>query len=592
MNRFLIAIVLSLVAMVQARAQYDLYVEVSQAGTLEEEVTQILEDAKYDISSMKVFGPINGKDMMFIRDLCGVKGFSEPTEGKLKVLDLENADIVDSSEPYMNLHGRDLYSQLGRFGTCFLYNCKTLEHVMLPAYLEGIDSLAFANCKNLQNLDIPNTVESIGYGACVGCDNIVSIKVPDGVIEIGVGAFQQMARLKELTLGDGIEEIDNSLIMYDDSLQVINLGRKFKTFNPVVFYTAKALNELFVEADNPYYSSQDGILYTAEKDTLVTFPPALDMEEFTMYPDLRNVAPYAFSNARFLQKVTCSLNLEGIDSLAFFGCTALKEVNLNDLLKHIGFGAFGMPVGEESALEQLFIPASVSDIEGGAFILNTSLQSIQVDEENPYYVADERGTLFSKDLKRLCFVPTMAEEVRLPETLEEVGAYAFAGATGMASISIPDHVKAIGDGAFAYAAGLNELFLGEGVEKVGDLVVDECIALENLYLFAPDIREENLQPYSFLDTSGAVMEQCMLHVLPGTAMNYLSKKGFYSEEFDAFFFKDIVEMDHPEGVADVKVDHDTQVKVFDAAGRRLENPTRGLNIITSPGHKTLKRFVR
>ena len=88
------------------------------------------------------------------------------------------------------------------------------------------------------------------------------------------------------------------------------------------------------------------------------------------------------------------------------------------------------------------------------------------------------------------------------------------------------------------------------------------------------------------------MEQCMLHVLPGTAMNYLSKKGFYSEEFDAFFFKDIVEMDHPEGVADVKVDRDTQVKVFDAAGRRLENPTRGLNIITSPGHKTLKRFVK
>lgn len=591
MNRFLIATFLSLVAMVQTKAQYDLYVEVYQAGTLEEEVTQILEDGKYDITSMKVFGPLNGKDMMFIRDMCGVKGFSEPTEGKLKVLDLENADIVDSSEPYMNLHGRELYSQFGRFGTCFLYNCKNLEQVVLPAYLEGIDSLAFANCKNLQRLDIPNTVESIGYGACVGCDNIVSLRVPDGVSEIGVGAFQQMARLKELFLGDGIEEIDNSLIMYDDSLQVVNLGKNFKTFNPVVFYTAKALNELFVESDNPYYSSEDGILYTVEKDTLVTFPPALEMEEFSMPIDLRNVAPYAFSNARFLQKVNCPLNLESIDSLAFFGCTALKEVNLNELLQHIGFGAFGMPLGEASALEQLFIPASVSDIEGGAFIFNTALQAIQVDENSPYYATDEKGTLFSKDFKRLCFVPCMAEEVNIPETLEEVGAYAFAGAMGMTSISIPDHVKAIGDGAFAYAAGLNELYLGEGVEKVGDLVVDECVALENLYLFAPDIREENLQPYSFLDTSGAVMEQCMLHVLPGTAMNYLTKKGFYSEEFDAFFFKDVVEMDHPEGVADVETARDTQEKVFDAAGRRLEAPARGLNIITT-GHKTLKRFVK
>lgn len=591
MNRLLITTLLSLVAFVQAMAQYDLYVEVYKAGTLEEEVAQISEDAKYGTTSMKVFGPLDGKDMMFIRDMCGVKGFSEATEGQLKVLDLENAYFVDSSEPYMNLYGRDLYSQFGHFGTCFLYNCKNLEQLMLPAYLETIDSLAFANCKNLQRLDIPNTVESIGYGACVGCDNIVNIRVPDGVMEIGVGAFQQMRRLKELSLGDGIEEIDNSLVMNDDSLQVINLGRKFKTFNPVVFYTAKALNELFVEADNPYYSSEDGILYSVEKDTLVTFPPALEMEEYTMPLTLRNVAPYAFSNARFLQGVTCSINLESIDSLAFFGCTALKDVKLNDLLQHIGFGAFGMPLEEESALEQLFIPASVSDIEGGAFVFNTALQNLQVAEESPYYAADEQGTLFSKDYKRLCYVPCMAESVNIPETLEEVGAYAFAGAMGMASISIPDHVKTIGDGAFAYAAGLNELYLGEGVEKVGDLVIDECVALENLFLFAPDISEENLQPYSFLDTSGTVMEQCLLHVLPGTAMNYLTKKGFYSEEYDTFFFKDVVEMDHPEGVADMEAARDSQVKVFDAAGRRLETPTRGLNIITQ-GHKTLKRFVK
>ena len=585
------AMLLSLVATMQAKAQYDLYVEVYEAGTLEAEVKQISEDA-YGITSMKVFGPLNGKDMMFIRDLCGVKGFSEPTEGQLKVIDLENTYIVDSYEPYLNLQGRDLYSQFGHFGTCFLYNCKNLEQVVLPDGLECIDSLAFANCVNLKFLDIPYMVSSIGYGACVGCDNIVALRVPDGVTEIGVGAFQQMRRLKELSLGDGVEEIDNSLIMYDDSLEIINLGRKFKTFNPVVFYTAKGLNELFVVSDNPYYSSEDGILYTVEKDTLVSFPPALEVEDFKMPLEIRDVAQYAFCNARFLQTVECSPNLESIDSLAFFGCTALKEVNLDDGLKHIGFGAFGMPIGEESALEQLLIPASVSDIEGGAFILNTALQAIQVDEANPYYIADEQGMLFSKDYRRLCHVPCVAEEVNLPETVEEVGAYAFAGAMGMKSISIPDHVKTIGDGAFAYASALTDLFLGEGVEKVGDLVLDECEALENLYLFAPDIPEENLQPYSFLDTSGAVMEQCLLHVLPGTAMNYLTKKGFYSEEFDAFFFKDVTEMEHPEGVADLEVPRDAQVKVFDTTGKRLDGLTRGLNIITSPGHKTLKRLVK
>lgn len=592
MTRFLLTVLLALACVGQSKAQYDLYVEVDVAGTLEEVVAQISETAKYNTTSMKVFGSLNGKDMMFIREMCGVSGFAIPTEGKLRILDLENTYIVESEEPYINLYGVDHTSKYGHFGTCFLYNCQNLEELVLPAFLESIDSLALANCKNLKFLVIPDLVKSIGYGAFVGCEKIPFIKLPDGVTEVGVGAFQQMASLQELTLGDGVEEIDNSLVMGDDSLQVIKLGRSFRKFNPVVFYTAKALNELYVAYGNPYYCSDAGVLYSVSKDTLVTYPPALKTEEFTMPFGLKYVAPYAFYNARFLQTVNCSPELATIDSLAFFGCTSLSEVNLDKELLHIGFGAFGMPLEGKSSLEQLFIPASVYDIQGGAFIFNSSLKSIKVDDNSPYYVADEMGTLFSKDYKRLCHVNCLAEEVDMPEELEEVGDYAFAGTMGMTSLSIPDRVTTIGDGAFAYSEGLSELYLGEGVERVGDMVIDGCVSLENLYLFAPDIPEKNLQPFSFLDESGAVMEQCVLHVLPGKTTSYLTKKGFYSEDWDMFFFSDIVEIDHPEDVAELEVTREPQERAYDVVGRLLKTPVRGVNIITSPGKKTLKRFVR
>lgn len=591
MRRHLFLLLLATLCVNIVRAQYDLYVELVKAGTLEEVVADISEEAKYSTTSIKVIGPINGADMMFLRDMCGVKGYAQPTDGKLKVLDLADAYVVDSDEPYINLYGVDHTTQFGRFGTCFLYNCRNLEQIALPATLVAIDSLALASCSNLQYIDIPPTVTSIGYGAFVGCDNVTYLTIPDGVEEIGTGAFQQMPRLKELTLGDAVETIDNSLILGDDSLEVINLGVRFHYFNPVVFYTANALKELYVGMDNPYYSSEDGVLFSDSRDTLVTFPPALEQIDYIIPDNVSRIASSAFYNARYLQTVSMPASMEVIDSLAFFNCTSLVAVALNEGLRSIAFGAFGLSLGEEGALTDIHIPASVENIEGGAFLFNTALAAIEVDEANPRYTADEHGQLFNKELTALCYVPCMADELFLPETVVEIAPYALSGAMGMPEVYIPDHVRTIGDGAFAYAIGINTLVLGKGIEKVGDLVIDYCEGLEHLYLFADDISDEQLQPFSFLDESGAVMEQCLLHVLPGKAAGYMLKKGFYSEEYDLFFFADMVEMDNPDRMDAVSMAKTEEKTWYDIAGRKLRHPAKGV-VIERVGDKSLKRFIK
>lgn len=574
-----------------ARAQYDLYVELVSAGTLEEVVADISEDAKYGTTSMKVIGPVNGADMMFIRDMCGVTGFAQPTAGKLKVLDMEDTYIVDSEEPYINLYGVDHTSKFGHFGTCFLYNCRNLEQLTLPSTLVAIDSLALASCSNLQYIEIPHTVTSIGYGAFVGCDNVTYLTIPDGVWEIGAGAFQQMQHLKELTLGDAVEAIDNSLFLGDDSLEVINLGKSFHTFNPIVFYTANALRELFVGIENPWYSSEDGILFSNTCDSLVTFPPALNLTDYIIPDGVRRIAQSAFCNARYLQSVSMPISMEVIDSMAFFNCKAMVGIALNEGLDSIAFGAFGLSPGEEGALTELHIPASVTHIEGGAFFCNASLVALDVDEDNTSYMSDEYGQLFNKECTALCHLPCLADELILPETVVEIGPYACAGAMAMPEMYVPDQVRTIGDGAFAFSAGMQALTLGKGVEKVGDMVIDYCEALEHLYLFAEDIADEQLQPFSFLDESGAVMEQCVLHVMPGKAAGYMLKKGFYSEEYELFFFADLVEMDNPDRVNSPDVHTEGVTTWYDTAGRRLRQPTRGV-MVERVGGKSLKRFFK
>ena len=576
-----------------AMAQYDLYVEVFTPGTLKELVYDISETAMQDVQSMQVLGQINGKDMMFLREMCGVKGLATPSEGKLKILDLSSTTIVGGDDVYMTANGVDYTTHDDEFGPLFLYHCTNLEEVVLPNEIVAIDTMALAGCSNLRFVEIPELVHKIGYGAFVGCDNIARLVVPNDVSEIEVGAFQQMKGLKELVLGDRVSEIDNSLILNDDSLETIYLGVDFEKFDPVVFYTAKALKEIYASVGSSFYSSEDGVLFSYSGDSLVIFPKASEFVDYKIPDRVKRICPYAFYGADQLSSVTMPENLVCIDSLAFFGCKKLENVALNEKLDTIAFGAFGSAWGEESELKTLAIPASVRCIEGGAFLLNASLENIVIDPENTHYVVGEKGIIYNNDRTAVCHVPCLAEEVTLPESVTDVDNYAFAGAMNTPFLSIGDNVKRIGDGAFAFASGLRELFIGKGVEKVGDMVVSYCDNLSSLYFFPKNIEDDNIAEFAFLDESGMVMEQCTLFVPEGLSETYLTKKGFYSQEYETFFFADIMEMLNADRIHYVNAEakEGGETRYFNANGQQLQRLSKGLNIISMPNGKSMKRFI-
>ena len=78
-------------------AQAQTTVNVEKAGTLSE---QIGDDMKYQITSLKVTGQLNGTDFVLLRDMAGINLDNVPTDGKLATLDLSEADIVAGGEAY------------------------------------------------------------------------------------------------------------------------------------------------------------------------------------------------------------------------------------------------------------------------------------------------------------------------------------------------------------------------------------------------------------------------------------------------------------------------------------------------------------
>ena len=570
-----------------AWAQYDLYVSVERPGTLEEIVTLIAGEEKYATSSMKVSGPLNGKDMMFLRDMCGVTDLSTPTPGQLRILDISETVIVASDETYINMLGSDRVTHNDHFATGFLYNCAGLEQLHLPESIISIDTLALAGCTQLKYVEIPSTVAYIQYGAFVDCASIQTLYLPNSVVHVGEGAFQRMTALKELSVGDGVAYLDQAALMGDSMLQTIYLGNAFKEFHPLLFYSTPSLTDINVGSGNPFFCSIQGVLFNSDADSLIAFPPSSDFEEYRVPDGVRCIAPLAFCNASRLKAVHLSASMERIDSLAFYDCAALAEVELNEGLQTIAFGAFG----GHSSLAAIDIPTTVSHIQGGAFLLNKALTRLSVATGNPHYRSDERGWLFDNKKETLCFVPCCAEISEIPDHVVAIGDYAMAGKEETIAISLGDNVKEIGDGAFAYTPSLFHLSIGKGVARIGHRVADGAENLRNVYCFATAIDDGQLAEDAFYDESGKLAEHCTLLVAPGYVSYFQTKKGFSANGMP--YFAEVREILNADGVENTwREVFDTAKERYDGVGRKIESPSRGVQIWKGESGKTIKRVMK
>ena len=69
--------------------------KLEKAGTLPDKIAS---SRKYKITNLKIIGEINGTDLSMIREMAG----SDSTDGKLSVLDLSEAKIVEGGDCYYN----------------------------------------------------------------------------------------------------------------------------------------------------------------------------------------------------------------------------------------------------------------------------------------------------------------------------------------------------------------------------------------------------------------------------------------------------------------------------------------------------------
>ena len=251
-------------------------IELEKAGTLPDRITSI---KKYEITNLKIIGEINGTDLRMIREMAGRDYISNSTDGKLSVLDLSKAKIVEGGVCYYydcytsndvigdrafygcsGLTSLTLPAGITKIGDDAFASCSGLTSLTLPAGITEIDDGAFWYCSGLTSLNLPAGITYIGWYAFYGCDGLTSLTLPAGITRISRGAFTDCSGLTSLTLPAGITEIEPWAFIGCSGLTSLNLPAGITEIGSEAFRGCSGLTSLTLPAGITWigYNAFDG----------------------------------------------------------------------------------------------------------------------------------------------------------------------------------------------------------------------------------------------------------------------------------------------------------------------------------------------
>ena len=370
----------TLIATCQFTFAETLTVTITEPGTL---ASYIDATAKTSTTSLKVNGPLNGADILFLRQMmtAGLTS-SETYEGVLSELDLSDATIVASDDHYYE-GSRVSYSTADNEVGDYMFNkCVTLTSIKLPRTATRIGQQAFLRLENLTSVELPEALVTIDKSAFAYDSGLIEMNFPASLDSLMTYAFQSAFNLKTIRFAEGatLRYVGDNVFSYCTSLQEAPLpatvevigASAFSTDTTLTSFTFPAslkevgnnalqgcshitqvseipagvtsigfglfqnvpLSEIKVNKNNPNYVVEDNVLFNANK-TILMYVPMLCGKTSYHVP----------------------ASVTEIHNFAFYKVSSLKELILNEGLTTIQNTAFS-----QTGLETLVIPSTVTAI--------------------------------------------------------------------------------------------------------------------------------------------------------------------------------------------------------------------------------------
>ncbi|MBR3806207.1 MAG: leucine-rich repeat domain-containing protein [Clostridia bacterium] len=220
-----------------------------------------------------------------------------------------------------------------------------------------------------------------GLGTCTDRDIVVPLEYNSKPVrELGVTAFTTWSISDFLTIATNYftspsyrsgAAIDSITIFGN----IESIPIDYEHYCVDAFGMIFSLKNIYV-IDSEYYSSKDGVLYSASKTTLLRYPAGRTDEVFYVPNGVKYIDSLAFSGCRSLASIEIPDSVTYIGDYAFYDCANLKSIEIPDGVASIARSAFGYC----TTLTNVVIPDGITSIGDNAFRGCSSLASIEIPE--------------------------------------------------------------------------------------------------------------------------------------------------------------------------------------------------------------------
>lgn len=289
---------------------------------------------------------------------------------------------------------------------------------------------------------IPNTVTKIGDEAFKGNKKVTGVTIPGSVVDIGNNAFEACENLKKVAFTNPGEARNNLLIRLSafkdcTKLTDVEIPARVKQIVGNIFKGCTSLMEIKVNANNPYYFAQDGVLFGP---ALVEYSPQYnDNYVLLAYPAGRQ-------GAYSIPSTVHGKTIDQVWTSGFEGAVGLTDITIPASIGRLGTAAF-----ESTGLTHVTIPDTVQQVDPAVFQNCTSLVSVKL----PNGITEIDQYLFANCIS--------LQHVDMPGTITKINIYAFHNCTSLTSLALPRGLTSLSVGCFEKCYNLQHVVVPPSV---------------------------------------------------------------------------------------------------------------------------------